>query len=274
MKSWKKHLVLVLALLAICVFTLTACAESKPRVTVKIGVVGEAQEMWVPITEALAKEGIDIKLISFTDYATPNRALNDGETDLNAFQHYAFLRKEIANNGYKLVSIGDTFISAMCIYSYKIKDVADVKDGDTVAVPNDATNEGRALKILEAAGIIKLDPAAGDTPEVTDITEYVKKVKLVEVDAGYVCSVLPDVTIGVVNCNYALDFGFNPGKDSIFYDSVSIYSGDTFVNLIACREGDQDNEVYKRIVEAYQTEEVKAVFADAFKGSYIAGWEK
>jgi D-methionine transport system substrate-binding protein len=282
--------ILTLALALALATSLVACGTSKTaesavpsgeasstpatRTTVKIGVVGEANEMWTPVIEELAKEGIDIELVSFSDYATPNQALNDGETDLNAFQHHAYLNKEIADNGYKLTSLGDTFISAMNIYSDKIKDVSEIKEGDKIGVPNDATNEGRALKILQAAGLIKVDAAAGDSPEVSDITENPLNLELVEVDAANVYSLLPDVAAAVLNCNYALDNGLNPGTDSIFQDNVSFYSGDSYINLIAARTADADNAIYKRIVEAYQSDAVKAVYADAFKGSYIAAWEK
>lgn len=252
----------------------STAGSSQQGTTVKVGVVGEANEMWDPVIEAEAKEGIDIKLVTFTDYSTPNQALNDGQVDLNAFQHHAFLNQEVQEKGYKIASIGDTFISAMNIYSDKIKDVGEIKAGDKIAVPNDATNEGRALKVLQAAGLIKVDPSAGDSPEVKDITENSLNLKLEEVDAANVYSLLPDVAAAVINCNYALDNGLNPGKDAIFQDDVGFYSGDSYINLIAARTQDADNEVYKKIVKAYQSDAVKKVYADAFKGSYIAAWDK
>lgn len=279
----KKLLTVILAI--ILVAGLAACGKSsnegakdtenaeKDRTTVKVGVVGEANEMWDPVIEELKKEGIDIELVVFSDYTTPNEALANGETDLNAFQHYAFLNNEISNKGYKLTSIGDTFISAMNIYSNKVSSVSEIKNGDKIAVPNDATNEGRALKILEAAGLIKLNPEAGDSPEPKDITENKLNLELVEVDAANVYSLLPDVAAGVINCNYALDNGLNPGEDAIFKDDVSYYTGNSYINLIAARTEDADNEVYKRIVEAYQSDAVKEVYADEFKGAYVAAWK-
>lgn len=269
-------LVTVLTLLT-ATLALTGCGskkeESSKEVTVKIGVVGEANEMWDPVIEAVKKDGINIELVSFTDYTTPNQALNNGEVDLNAFQHYAYLQSEVENNGYKIESIGDTFISAMNLYSNAVKDVSEITQGAKIGVPNDATNEGRALKILEAAGLIKLNPDAGDSPEKTDITENPLNLELVEVDAANVYALLPDVTAAVINGNYALDNGLNPGTDAIFQDNVSFYSGKSYVNLIAARSEDKDNEVYKKIVDAYHTDAVKEVFKDKFKGSYVAAWE-
>lgn len=276
MKKQLKVKALFLVLVLLVAVVATGCGKKKEDeavTTVKIGVVGEANEMWNPVIEELKKEGINIELVVFTDYTTPNKALNDGDTDLNAFQHHAYLNSEIENYGYKLTAIGDTFISAMNIYSNKVKDVSEITEGAKIAVPNDATNEGRALKVLQAAGLIKLDPNAGDSPEKKDIIENPLNIELVEVDAANVYALLPDVTAAVINCNYALDNGLNPGKDAIFQDNVSYYSGKSYVNLIAARTEDADNEIYKRIVEAYQSDAVKAVYADAFKGSYIAAWE-
>mgnify|MGYP000873568447 FL=1 len=213
MKS-KKLLSVVTTLLVAA--ALTACGNpqedsvnsgknEEKETTVKVGVVGESNEMWEPVIEEMKKEGINIELISFTDYGTPNRALDNGETDLNAFQHYAYLNSEVESHGYDITSIGDTFISAMNIYSDKISDVSEISDGGKIAVPNDATNEGRALKVIEAAGLIEIDPAAGDSPELKDIVSNPLNLEFVEVDAGNVYALLPDVAAAVINCNYALD---------------------------------------------------------------------
>lgn len=281
MKS-KKILVCLATLLVAA--ALTACgnpdtdkvssgSNDEETTTVKVGVVGESNEMWVPVIEEMKKEGINIELISFTDYGTPNRALDNGETDLNAFQHYAYLNSEIESHGYNITSIGDTFISAMNIYSDNISDVDEIGEGGKIAIPNDATNEGRALKIVEAAGLIEVDSAAGDSPELKDIVSNPLNLEFVEVDAGNVYALLPDVTAAVINCNYALDFGLNPGKDAIFQDSVSFYYGKSYVNLIAVRTDDADNEVYRKVVEAYQSDAVKEVYDTTFKGSYLPAWE-
>lgn len=271
-----KKILLILAVLFIAI-TFAACSTSTVQeeegTKVTLGVVGESNEMWDPVIEELAKEGINIELISFTDYATPNAALANGETDLNAFQHYAYLNSEIENHGYDITSIGDTFISAMNIYSNKVSDVSEIGEGAKIAIPNDATNGGRALKVLEAAGLIEIDPEAGDSPEISDITSNPLNIELAEVDAGNVYALLPDVTAGVINCNYALDSGLNPGEDAIFEDNISYYAGNSYANLIAARTEDANNEVYLKIVDAYQSEAVKEIYADTFKGAYIAAWE-
>lgn len=274
MKNLKR--ILVVALVLVYALTLCACGSNKKAKddsTVKIGVVGEAQEMWVPVKEKLAKEGINIELVTFSDYATPNAALNNGEVDLNAFQHHAFLDAEIKAKKYDITSIFDTFIASMSIYSDKYKDISEVKDGDKVAVPSDPSNECRALKVLQAAKLIELDKAAGNNPEVKDIVSNPKNLKLVEVEAANVCAMIPDVGIVVTNGQYAIDHGFDPSKDPVFKDSIDNYNENTYSNLIAARTKDKDNPVFQKIIEAYKCDEVKKVFSDTYKGSYIPAWK-
>ena len=262
-------------LIFISVLIFISCSgNSQKNTVVKIGHVGESDRtIWKPVIEKLAKEGITVELISFADYTLPNQALNDGEIDLNAFQHFAYFNNELKTRGYDLTAIGTTFISAMNIYSKNITNVSQVKNGDKIAIPNDPANGGRALKVLEAAGLIKVKPEAGDSPSINDIIENPLNIELVEVDAGSIYSLLPDVACAVINGNYAIDFGFNPGADYIFRDDPSIYEGNSFYNLIACRTQDKDNELYKKIVEAYQSAEVEKVYAEDFKGAYLPTWK-
>ncbi|MDR1915084.1 MAG: MetQ/NlpA family ABC transporter substrate-binding protein [Synergistaceae bacterium] len=271
MKIGKALRVIIVMSLMVSLFACAAVAADK----VKVGVVGESEEViWKPLVERLAKQGIEIELINFADYVIPNAALDAGEVDLNAFQHYAYLNNQIKDHGYKISSIGDTYISAMCVYSKKIKSLKDLKAGDKIAIPNDAVNTGRALSVLQGAGIIKLNTAADKSPELTDITDNPLKIEFVPVDAAQVPSLLPDVAAGVINGNYALDFGLSPTNDSIFYDDLNFYKDNSFVNLIAARTKDLDNEVYKKIVKAYQSEETEKIYREFFEGSYLPGWKK
>ena len=253
----------------------TACSDkNKDSITVKIGHVGESDRIiWKPVQEKLAEEGIIVELVSFADYTIPNQALNDGDVDLNAFQHHAYFYNEVDTKGYDLDIMGVTFISAMNIYSQKISNVGEVKRGDKVAIPNDPSNEGRALKVLQAAGLIKLKDNAPDNPEVSDIAENPLNIEIVRVDAGSIYSLMPDVACAVINCNYALDFGLNPGEDFIFQDNPRIYDNNMYVNLIAVRTKDKDNEIYKKIVDAYHSPEVEKIFAEEFKGAYLPVWK-
>jgi len=272
-KNFSKRILFVLVVWTAIFFA--ACSNTnKDSVTVKIGHVGESDRaIWKPVQEKLSKEGINVELVSFADYSIPNQALNDGDIDLNAFQHHAYFYNETNTKGYNLDILGVTFISAMNIYSQKITNVSEVKNGDKVAIPNDPSNGGRALKVLQAAGLIKVRPEAGDTPSLSDIIENTLNLGIVEVDAGGEYSLLPDVACAVINCNYALDFGLNPGKDFIFQDNPRIYDNNMYVNLIAARAEDKDNEIYKKIVDAYHSPEVEKVYAEEFKGAYLPAWK-
>ena len=151
--------------------------------------------------------------------------------------------------------------------------VSEVKRGDKIAIPNDPSNGGRALKVLEAAGLIKLKNNAPDNPEVSDIGQNPLNLEIIEVDAGGIYRLLPDVACAVINCNYALDFGLNPGEDFIFQDNPKIYNNNMYINLIASRTEDKDNEIYKKIADAYHSPEVEKVYAEEFKGAYLPAWK-
>ena len=224
-------------------------------VTVKLGVVGSIYEdLWTPAKEKLADEGIDLEFVQFSDYVTPNNALANGEIDLNAFQHRIYLQNEIDNYGYEIENIGNTFIIPLNIYSDKVKSIDEIKDGDTVAIPDDVTNGGRALKVLEAAGLIKIKESAEFNPTIDDIETYNKQITIEELKANVIPSTLADVTAAVVNGNYALDFGLKT-EDAIYKDDKL--------------------ETYKKVVAAFQSDETEAVFNDQFGGYFIkAGWDQ
>ena len=272
-KNFNKKVLFILLVSFTVIFFASCSNTNKDSVTVKIGFVGESDRViWKPVQEKLSKEGINIELVSLADYI-PNQALNERDIDLNAFQHHAYLNDEVSNKGYDLVAIADTYISAMNIYSQKISNVSEVKRGDKVAIPNNPSNKGRALKVLQAAGLIKLKDNAPDNPEISDIAENHLNLDIVEVEAASIYSFLPDVACAVINCNFALDFGLNPGKDFIFQDNPRIYDNNMYVNLIAARTEDKDNEIYKKIADAYHSPEVENVYAEEFKGAYLPAWK-
>ncbi len=265
----KKLSSLILALVLLASFSIPVLAQT----TVKLGLVGETSDQWNPVVAKLAAEGVTLELVKFADYTLPNRALADKEIDLNAFQHYAFLNKEIAGFGYDLTPIGDTIIAPLGLYSRKIKSVSEIKDGDKIAIPNDATNGGRAIKLLETAGLFKVDPAAGFVPEKTDITEYIVNVELVEVEAALTAGLLPDVTASIINGGHAVDNGLFPSTDAIFLEQAGGTSDNPYINIVVARTEDKDNPLYKKIVEYYRSPEVAEVIATVYKGAYLPTWE-
>ena len=266
-----------ICLTCLVALTLSACAPKETETdntVVKLGVVGSNNEYWTPVIEQLKTEGIDLQLVVFSDYAIPNRALNDGELDLNSFQHYAYLNKEVEDLGYKIEALGDTILAPLGIYSKSIKSLDELKDGDKIAIPMDATNGGRSLKILEAAGLIKVDPAAGYTPEVKDIIENKLNLEMVQVEASQTAALLVDVAAGFINGAHAVDNGYNPSNDAIYLETVSEGSENPYINVLAVRSEDKDNETYKKVLDAFQSEEVAEVLLTTYKGAYTPAWTK
>jgi len=238
---------------------------------VKLGVVGEHNEAWESVAERLKSKGIILTLVKFADYTLPNRALNDGEIDLNAFQHQAYLNEDVKSHDYKIETIAQTIIAPLGLYSQKIKSVDEIKEGDTIAIPNDPTNGGRALKVLEQAGIITLDKSKGYVPTVRDIIENPKQIKIYEVDAGNTPSLLPDVAAAIINSNYAVDNNLNPTTDPIFSDGVGgkIEQDNPYINVIAARSADKDKEIFKKVIAEYQTKETADIILKIYKGGEV-----
>ena len=262
-----------ISLLAGCGTKAEEASGDPGTVTVKLGVVGEDNEQWVPVVEALAKENIQLELVKFSDYAIPNQALADGEIDLNSFQHYAFLNNEIQDKGLELTAIGETIIAPLGLYSDKISDVGELKDGDKIAIPNDATNGGRSLKVLEAAGLIKVDPAAGYTPVLADITDNPLNLEFVEVKAANTPSLLPDLAAAIINGSHAVSNGLYPLENAIYLETVQEGSDNPYINVLVARTEEKDNEVYQKILAAYQTAEVEKVLEEVYKGAYLPAWK-
>lgn len=252
-------------------------APATERVTVKMGVTGTIyEELYAPAKEKLAAEGIDLEIVQFSDYTTPNAALADGDIDLNSFQHRIFFATKLEKKGYKLSNIGNTFVQPMHLYSANVASVDEIDDGAKVAIPDDVTNGGRALKVLEAAGLIQLSDAAGFNPTVADITANPRGIEIVQLAANNIPSVLPDVAAAVVNGNYAIDN--NLSHDDIIFEDTSI-SDERYWNLTAARTEDLKDpekvEVYRKVIEAYQSADTEGVYDNTYGGNFIAvGWNQ
>ena len=245
------------------------------EVTVKLGVVGAVYEdLWKPAQDKLKDEGINLEIVQFSDYVTPNNALNNGDIDLNAFQHEIYLNTEVQQYNYAIEPAGYTFIIPLNLYSNKVKPVDEIKDGDTIAIPDDLTNGGRALKVLAAAGLIELKSDASFSPTLDDIAKYNKQITIKELKANTIPSTLDDVTAGIINGNYALDFGLKT-DDAIFKDTS--VNEEKYWNLVAARTSDlQDEskkEIFTKVIKAFQSEETEKVFNEQFGGYFIKeGW--
>lgn len=274
MKRLKKGflgLTLALGLLVTTACGTDATSDAKASEPIKIGVVGEVNEVWDFVKEKLAADGVEIELVKFTDYATPNVALAEGELDLNSFQTKIFMDSFNEDHGENLVAIADTVIAPLGIYSSTIKDVSEIKENDVIAIPNDVSNEGRALLLLQTAGLIEVDPEKKQIPVVEDITSNPLNLTFETLDSSQTARALEDVTASVINSGMAVDAGFIPTEDAVFLEPVT-ESSDPYYNAIVSREEDKDNEVFQKIIEAYQAEDTKEVIAETSKGSSIPVW--
>lgn len=238
--------------------------------TINVGVIAgpEAQVAEVAATVAKEKYNLDVKLTIFSDYIIPNAALDDGSIDLNAFQHLPYLDKQIKDRGYKIKPVGNTFVYPIAGYSKKIKSLDELKKGDSIAIPNDPTNEGRALLLLQEKGLITLADGSGLEATPLDIVENPKKLDFVELEAPQLPNSLQDVAIAVINNTFAAQNGLTAEENGVFVEDKE----SPYVNLIVAREDNADSENVKNFVKAYQTDEVYQEAMKLFNGSVVKGW--
>ncbi|WP_447587882.1 MetQ/NlpA family ABC transporter substrate-binding protein [Aquipseudomonas campi] len=254
---------LLTALAAAAALT-TAAAQAADTVTVAATAVPHA-ELLEFVKPALAKEGVDLQIKVFTDYVQPNVQVAEKRLDANFFQHQPYLDEFNAARGTHLVSIAGVHVEPFGAYSKKIKTLADLPKGAQVAIPNDATNGGRALLLLQKAGVIKLKKEAGITATVKDIAENPKAIKVRELEAATLPRVLDQVDLALINTNYALEAGLNPTKDALIIEG----SDSPYVNILVVREDEKDNAALQKLAKALQTPEVKTFIAEKYKGAVV-----
>ncbi|WP_199637654.1 MetQ/NlpA family lipoprotein [Serratia sp. PAMC26656] len=246
--------------------------EEKDPNHIKVGVIVGSEQQVAEIAQKVAKEkyGLDVELVTFNDYVLPNEALSKGDIDLNAFQHKPYLDQQIKDRGYKLVSVGNSFVYPIAGYSKKIKSLDELKDGSQVALPNDPTNLGRSLLLLQKVNLIKLKDGVGLLPTVLDVTENPKNLKLVELEAPQLPRSLDDqqIALAVINTTYASQIGLTPAKDGLFVEDKD----SPYVNLLVAREDNKDAENVKKFVQAYQSDEVNEAANKIFNGGAVKGW--
>ncbi|TCT36299.1 MetQ/NlpA family ABC transporter substrate-binding protein [Martelella mediterranea] len=239
-------------------------ALAKDKITV--GVTPGAHEEILEQVQKLAKEqGVNVEIATFSDYVVPNQALNDGDLDLNSFQHVPYLDNQIADRGYKLTAVGKTIITPMGIYSNKIDNLDALPKNARVAIPNDPTNGGRALLLLQKQGVIKLADGVGLKATPLDIVENPKNIDILELDAAQLPRVLNDVAVAAINTNYALDAGLDPVADSIAIESAD----SPYANVIVSRTEDKDADWVKQFVEIYQSDEIRDFIEKTYGGAVV-----
>ncbi|MEK5171502.1 MULTISPECIES: dipeptide ABC transporter glycylmethionine-binding lipoprotein [Staphylococcus] len=255
----------ILGLLIAAVIVLAACGGNNDK-KVTIGVASNDTKAWEKVKELAKKDDIDLEIKHFSDYNVPNKALSDGDIDMNAFQHFAFLDQyKKAHKDAKIQALCTTVLAPLGIYSDKIKNIKDVKKGAQVAIPNDVSNQARALKLLESAGLIKLKKNFGLNGTTKDIESNPKDLKIKAVDAQQTARALSDVDISVINNGVATKAGKDAKKDPIYLEKVSSDAVKPYINVIAVNSKDMDNKTYKKIVELYHSKEAQKALKEDTK---------
>ncbi|MBM7050153.1 MULTISPECIES: MetQ/NlpA family lipoprotein [Rhizobium] len=237
--------------------------------TIKVGIMsGEDEDVWRVVTTEAAKKGLKIETVVFNDYTQPNEALERGEVDANAFQHQPYLDNQVKQHGYHIVRVGYTGVWPIGLYTKKYKVVAELPKGAVIGVPNDPSNEGRALRVLQTEGLIKLKDGTGILATTADIAENPKNVEIKELDAGIVGRSIDDLDAAVVNTDWALKSGLTP-KDRIAQEPID---GNPYRNFIAVKQGSENEAWVKTLVAAYQNDTVKAEFDKVYKGTGLSAY--
>jgi D-methionine transport system substrate-binding protein len=244
----------------------TAYAQDKPlKVGVTAGPHGEIMEV---VKKEAAKQGLNVQIIEFSDYVQPNVALAAGDLDANSYQHQPYLDNANADRGYRLVSIAKTVIFPIGIYSKKVKSLSELKDGARIGIPNDPTNGGRALLLLEGQGLIKLKPGAGLKATPLDVAENPRKLRFIELDAAQLPRSLDDTDASAVNTNFAMQAGLDPKRDAIAQEAAD----SPYANVLVIREKDKSRPEFAKLVTAYHSQAVKAFILEKYHGAVIPAW--
>lgn len=265
MKRGKRLFVLLFSVVVLV--TLTACGLSN-NATVKIGLVGDQQDEWEYVKDVLKDQGIDLELVKFTDYVSPNQGLADGSLDLNSYQHSAYLESWNEEYGDDLISLGYSHFPPMAIYSDQVTSLDDLPEGSTVTLPNDKSNEARGLQVLEKAGLIKLDPEVAFPTAANDVVENPKNLNLRPIEAKQLPQTKsdPKVQLAVITNNYAIEAGLSI-SDAVFVEPDE--GTELYWNVIAARAEDKDNETYKKVIDAFQTKETAEIIKESSQNNRI-----
>ncbi len=257
-------------LVGVLAFAIAGCGtntnqSSQAPKEIKIGATaGPHAQVAEAVAKEAKKQGIDLKVVEFSDYVTPDKALADGDIQLNAYQHVPFMENFNKQNGSKLVAIGKTILMPMGLYSNSVHSAADVPEGAIVAIPNDPTNGGRGLALLAKAGLITLKEGVGFKATVADITSNPKNLQIQELEAAQLPRSLDDVTVAAIPMNYVQSAGLNVEKQGFFLEPKD---EPLAVMILAVRDQDKDNETYKKIADIYKSDAIKQFINDTFKGS-------
>lgn len=249
---------------------LLSSAHADPARVLRIGIMsGEDEDIWRVAAQNAAKSGLTLKIIPFSDYNAPNEALTEHELDANAFQHKPFMDAQVKAHGYAITPVGNTYFQPIGLYSHKWHSIADLPKGATIGVPNDPSNEGRALRMLQTLGLIKVSADAGLFPTALDITDNPRNITVQELDAGVVGRALSDLDAAIVNTDWARKAGIDLTKDRIGVEGLE---HNPYVNFIAVNTPDANAPWVKALVEAFHQPNVRQCINDLFHGTVAPAW--
>ena len=266
----KKLIAIVLSL--ILVLSFAACGKKADGKTVKVGAsITPHAEILREAAKLLEKEGIKLEVVEYTDYVQPNTAVEDGSLDANYFQHTPYLNTFNAENKTHIVSVGAVHYEPFGIYAGKVKALADLPDGAKIGVPNDGSNETRALLLLQQEGIIKLKDGIDASSNATklDVVENPKNIDIVEMEAAQISKALSDLDFGVINGNYALQAGLNAGKDALAVEDASGSGAQTYANVLCVKQGNEKKEAVQALFKALTSPEVKDFINKTYQGAVV-----
>jgi len=254
----------------LAVGALQAPMLAQAQTTVRVGIIGgEDEDVWKVVAAQAAKQGLTIKTVVFNDYTQPNEALERGDVDANAFQHKPYLDNQIKSRGYHITPVGFTAVWPIGLYSRKVTSVANLPKGAVIGVPNDPSNEGRALLLLQDQGLIKLRDGSGILATVADIVANPKDIKIKELDAGILGRSIDDLTAAVVNTDWALKAGLKADKERIAQEKIA---NNPYNNFIAVKTDKQNAPWVKTLVASFQNDAVKDALTKVYKGTGLAAW--
>lgn len=270
--SMKKKLLawVGLSLLAMSVVGCHGNKATAPANVIKVGTIAGPETQLMEVAKEVAKTeyNLDVEIVTFTDYNQPNEALNDGSIDANMFQHLPYLQQAIAANHYQITPIGKTFIYPMAIYSKRYHNLGELQKRAVVAIPNDPSNEARALLLLQSANLIKLKDGGSPASTPMDIISNPYQLEIKSLDAAQLPRVLPDVALAVINTNYAVPAGLYPNRDALFSEGKD----SPYANLVVVRTADQANPNLIHLVDALHSPQVLEAAQKLFNGQAIPAW--
>ena len=245
-------------------------AQTGETVTLRVGATpAPHEEILEQVVDNLAEQGITLEIVPYTDYNTPNTAVEEAEDDANYFQHITYMENFNAEHGTHLVSAGAIHYEPMGIYAGKSTSLDEIPDGAVIAVPNDATNEGRALLLLQDLGIITLSEDAGLEATKNDIVDNPHNIDLQEMEAAMLPQTIDEVDFSIINSNYALDAGLNPTTDALATEDAQSDAAQAYANIIAVKEGNENNEAIQALGAALQSDEIREFIETTYEGSVV-----